>query len=57
MVRTLLKRHGLLAAGTAEGDAAEFDAAEGDAAEPEVAEIPVTGHDAPGVGRFSLSAA
>ena len=57
MVRTLLKRHGLLAAGTAEFDAAEGDAAEGDAAEPEVAETPAAGHDAPGVVRFSLSAA
>ena len=47
-----IAQKGLLAAGTA-----EFDAAEGDAPEPDVAEAPAAGHDAPGVGRFSLSAA
>ena len=55
MVRTLLKRHGLLAAGTAEFDA-EGDAVETDAAGPPAAGLPAAGHGSQGAGRFSLSA-
>jgi sigma-54 dependent transcriptional regulator len=48
MVRTLLKRHGLLAVGSSEGDA-DVKAGDGDAAEDEV--VPTLAD-----GRFSLSA-
>jgi sigma-54-specific transcriptional regulator len=58
MVRTLLKRHGLLAAGAAELDAdgESGDTGEPDAGEPAPGRSLAAGHDAPSSGRFSLSA-
>ena len=52
MVRTLLKRHGLLAAGSSELDG-ESDSGDGEAAEPDASGRSAT----PSSGHFSLSAA
>ena len=55
MVRTLLKRHGLLAHGSAEADP-EGEAGEGEGAEHDAVEHPPASTNATGGGRFSLSA-